>query len=394
MPKTKAEARSELPFTEISAVEARRQLVGHHGLNRVVYPKGPAGAVALLNQLRCIQLDPLDMLGTNADLVALARVDGLKRGDLFRALYPGHAFEHFAKERCLLPAHHFPWYQAQAAETPWWRGAERIKRVSPEILQRVLDEIRARGPLTPKELTNHGKVQAIDWNGWKGTSNATSMALEVLWTQCKVVVCGREKGGKRYDLPERAFPSLAQKPKGTFGKWSLQERAAAAGLLSRQSGPHWSMLSAVRTSPLPNELVEEGLLQEIRIAGSPRRYLASPDFLERTYKPTDDRMRLLGPLDPLIWDRELVRTAFGFEYVWEVYKPEKQRRWGWYVCPLLHRGRFVGRLEGQARGPELVITRLWKEVGRKLDKEALSKLLARHAKACGAEKVVLPKHFL
>ncbi|MCO4834815.1 MAG: winged helix DNA-binding domain-containing protein, partial [Acidimicrobiaceae bacterium] len=44
--------------------------------------------------------------------------------------------------------------------------------------------------------------------------------------------------------------------------------------------------------------------------------------------PDDDgRMRILGPLDPLIWDRKLVQHIFSFEYIWEVYKPVEQRRW-------------------------------------------------------------------
>jgi uncharacterized protein len=64
---------------------------------------------ALVARLRCIQLDPRDPLGTNADLVALARVDGIAKGDVYRPLLPGYAFEHFAKERCLLPASAFPW---------------------------------------------------------------------------------------------------------------------------------------------------------------------------------------------------------------------------------------------------------------------------------------------
>ena len=102
-------------------------------------------------------------------------------------------------------------------------------------------------------------------------------------------------------------------------------------------------------------------------------------------------MRILGPLDPMLWDRELVRCAFGFEYVWEVYKPEAQRRWGWYVCPLLHRGQLVGRLEGRVEGDVLTVSKLWREEGRTLDDAALDEALARHAAACGAKRVKRPR---
>jgi hypothetical protein len=350
----------------------------------------------LLRHLRHVQLDPLDVIGTNADLVALARVEGISKGDIYRHLYPGHAFEHWAKERCLLPASAFPHYRECSLETPWWRVATRLERLPEKVLGAVLEEVEARGPITAAELTDHGAVVPLDWSGWKGTAKATSMALEVLWTRCAVVVCGRGPGGKRYDVPHRALPDFARAPVGYsgdegFARWALTERVEAAGLLSRAGGAHWSALSPVRTSPLPDALVREGVLQEVSLPGSPRRYLAPAGFRSRPLQSPDERMRILGPLDPLLWDRELVKYAFGFEYVWEVYKPEAQRRWGWYVCPLLHRGALVGRLEARVEEGVLRVDKVWREKGVKLDDAALDEALARHARACGAVKVRRPK---
>src|SRR5215211_2383216 len=113
-------------LTTLTPAEARRMLVAHLGLNRVV-GRGRQGVRKVLERLRCIQLDPLDVIGTNADLVVMARVDNVRRGDVWRHLFPHHAFEHFAKERCLLPADTFPYYRQQghAAQTPWWQHGER-----------------------------------------------------------------------------------------------------------------------------------------------------------------------------------------------------------------------------------------------------------------------------
>jgi hypothetical protein len=102
-------------------------------------------------------------------------------------------------------------------------------------------------------------------------------------------------------------------------------------------------------------------------------------------------MRILGPLDPVLWDRGLVSQAFGFDYVWEVYKPAARRQWGWYVCPLLHRGALVGRLEARVREDALQADNLWREKGVRLDDAALDEALARHAKACGVERVRRPR---
>ena len=109
----------------------------------------------------------------------------------------------------------------------------------------------------------------------------------------------------------------------------------------------WSMLSSVRTSPLIDEMIEAGELIDVMIEDSPRRYLAVPSFLDARAR-YDDQVRILGPLDPLLWDRDLIRHVFDFDYVWEVYKPAHLRKWGWYVCPLLHRDRLIGRLDAQS----------------------------------------------
>ncbi len=372
----------------LTRAAARRLLVAHHGLARGV-GRGARGVRAVLERLRCIQLDPLDAIGTNADLVVMARVDDACRGDVWRHLFPRHAFEHFAKERCILPAEAFPWYRAEGhiAQAPWWRHAERQQRVPPKLVAAVLEEIRTRGPVIARDLTDHGSVDPIDWSGWKGTARTTSMAIEILWTQCDIVVAGRTaSGAKIYDVPDRALASRGTvQPVAGFARWAVRERVHAAGLLTRAGGSMWSMLSGVRTSPLIEEMIADGEVIEVELEDSPRRYLAVPGLL-RAKARYDDRVRILGPLDPLLWDRDLVRHIFGFDYVWEVYKPAPQRKWGWYVCPLLHRDRLVGRIEAHIDGDALVVKKLWLE-DKDVDRDAIDTALKRHAVRCGATRV-------
>ncbi|HEX8408017.1 MAG TPA: winged helix DNA-binding domain-containing protein [Thermoanaerobaculia bacterium] len=372
--------------TTLSRADARRLLVTHLGLARAL-GRGSRGIRAVLERLRCIQLDPLDAIGTNADLVVMARVDDVARGDVWSCLFPKHAFEHFAKERCILPARAFPYYREQghAAQTPWWRHSEREQRVPAKLVRAVLEEIRERGPVTAREITDHGSVAPIDWSGWKGTAKATSMALEILWTSCEIVVAGRtESGQKLYDVPK-----WDGQPEEDFPTWALRERVHAAGLLTRAGGSMWSMLSGVRTSGLVDEMVARGELVDVAIEDSSRRYLAVPELF-RAKAAYDDRVRILGPLDPLLWDRDLVRHAFDFDYVWEVYKPAPQRKWGWYVCPLLQRDRLVGRIDARIEGETLVVRKMWLE-SPDADRAAIATALERHAAMCGASRVKMPR---
>lgn len=361
---------------------ARRLLLRATGLERPSHPEGVAGAGAVLESLGCIQLDPIDRVGTNADLVVHARVDGAQRGDWARTM-PVHAFEHFAKERCLLPASAFPQYRDQAVQTPWWRLGERVKRLSPSVVDAVLDEIRQRGRLTAAQLSDHGRVVPLDWSGWSGTARAGTMALEVLWTRCQIVVAGRTAAGHRiYDLPERALPDVFGAVGADFAGWALAHRVRAAGLLRTASGPWWSMLASVRTSGLVEAEERAGRIVRVGLPGTRRTWLTTPELLDGANRSldNDDAMRVIAPLDPLIWDRELVRRAFGFSYVWEVYIPKSRRRWGYYVCPLLHRGQLVGRIEARRDDDGGVrVENLWWEDGATQDPSALEAALSRLA---------------
>jgi uncharacterized protein len=376
----------------LSRPEAARLLVNHVGFGLDGNWEG-ADAAAVLRRLRCVQMDPLDPIGTNQDLVVGARVEGVQRHGLYAQMFAAGAFEHFAKERCLLPATAFPYYRERLADAHWWRLTERLKRLPEGIVRDVLTEIVERGPTSASDLSDRGRVAPIDWSGWKGTSKAGTMALEVLWNRCEIVVCGRRGREKVYDIPERALGHWATAPaKGGFERWGLLERVQAAGMLSRAGGPQWSMLGAARTSGLVEELMEEGLLIQVVVAGSRRPYIASPEFLERSGGP-DEGMRILGPLDPLIWDRKLVQHAFGFAYVWEVYKPAAKRQYGWYVHPLLHRGHLVGRIEAAIEDGSLRVKNVWEERAGSVDRGALRRCATRQAALCGASVATLPRRF-
>jgi uncharacterized protein YcaQ len=367
----------------ISREDARTFLIGHLGLCRDRDEGGAAGVRGLLAERRCIQLDPLDRIGTNADLVALARVPEIGCGDVYSHLLPGHAFEHMAKERCLLPAAAFPQYRERmvAGYRHRWDG---VLDLPEELLEEVLAEVSERGPITPGELADRGKLTPPKDAWLRDTIPANSVAVEKLWNRCQVVVCGRAGNGKLYDVPERALPDVYDAASTVdFDRWALLERVEAAGLMAMTAGPQWKVIEDARTSSLPQQLVAEGLLDLVTVEGSTRRYLAPAGFMNRELPDDDGRIRILGPLDPVLWDRKLVQQIFDFDYVWEVYKPKSKRIWGYYVCPILHHGRLVGRFEGRRDDGRLEVEQLWIEDGTEFDDQAWRAALTRHEAAFG-----------
>lgn len=113
-------------------------------------------------------------------------------------------------------------------------------------------------------------------------------------------------------------------------------------------------------------------------------------------EPYDDQMRLLGILDPLIWDRELLKKVFDFDYTWEVYKKEQDQKWGYYVFPLLFKGKLFGRLESKTIPEDgrkiLTFFNLLVEPGTKItndEKEAFNTLVKRISTFISAEATIM-----
>ena len=89
-------------------------------------------------------------------------------------------------------------------------------------------------------------------------------------------------------------------------------------------------------------------------------------------------MRVLSPFDPALRDRNRAERLFGFDYRIEIFVPEAQRKYGYYVFPLLEGDRIVGRIDMKAHRDQdvLRITALWPERGVKWSGGRLSKLEA------------------
>jgi len=121
-------------------------------------------------------------------------------------------------------------------------------------------------------------------------------------------------------------------------------------------------------------------------------YIVPSDWGEMSQESLDDEMRVIGPLDPLIWDRQLLNKLFDFDYMWEVYKKPQDRKWGYYVYPLLYRGIFIGRLEAkyESKISTLRLFNYQAEDHFSMDsdtEEAFHWMVARWKRMVGAEEV-------
>jgi len=390
---------------EVSADAARRFLAARHLLAPArSVTGGPEGVLEVFRRLGSVQFDPLSVAGRNHDLVLHARVAGYDPAWCEELLYERRElFEAYNKGLSLLPTSELPWYSVSwRLNEP--RMREGILAEQTEVATRILERIRAEGPLSTLDFE---RGPAVDWF-WAPT-NVARAVLEA-YAVSGVLGLARREGNRRvYDLVERLFPAelLAHEvPRREQLLHKLLSRFRAHGLLGRSGNQElWLGTGRATTrdpkrpdeptrAELRDELVETGELVPVDVEGIRGvRFVLREDvsLLESPPEPPPSAA-LLAPLDPLVWDRDLLRSLYRFDYVWEVYVPEAKRRWGYYVLPLLFRDRLVGRIEPRIdRGRRRVqLLGLWWEDGfdpRRADGfvDALRDALRAYLAFAGAE---------
>jgi uncharacterized protein YcaQ len=302
----------------------------------------------------------------------------------------GRLFEYWAHEACLLPAEDWPLFRP-AMQTGGRRWYGEVDRTHPHLREHVLDEIRSRGPLGSRHFDGAAR-QGEMW-GWKPAKRM----LELLWNHGELVVAGRQGFQRLYDLPERVLPRAildAASPAEPERLRELVVRAVRArGVLTERGAvEHWRLRGgAARVGEAVESLVADGVLERHAVEDDGQPVLVPAGVeLDRS---APSAAVLLSPFDNLLWDRPFARRVLEFDHLIEVYKPAPQRRYGYYVLPLLWRDRIVGRadLKSERAAGTLVVRAFHVEHGVRrsaaLD-QAFDRALDRLRRVIGLEAVV------
>ena len=264
-----------------------------------------------------------------------------------------------------------------------------MRRTHPHLAREILDEIRSRGALASRQF--EGSTEGGMWN-WK----PAKAMLDRLWNRGELVVRGRQGFQRLYDLPERVLPRAALDapvPSRDERLRTLALRAVQARGALTEAGivEHWRLKGGVRSiRDAVDTLVGEGLLERVGVEdGDAPVVMEAGADLDGT---ATSAAVLLSPFDNLLWDRAFARRVLNFDHLIEVYKPEPERRYGYYVLPLLWRDRIVGRadLKSERQTGTLIVKAFQRETGVRasaaLD-EAFDRALDRLRDAAGLDTV-------
>ncbi|MBR5705071.1 MAG: YcaQ family DNA glycosylase [Deltaproteobacteria bacterium] len=361
--------------------QARTFILAKQGLLGSYRFSGKEGAYAYVRQAGCIQYDPVDVCGKNAELTLQSRVKGFRKSMLAELLYKDRLLVDYAdKELSIWPAEDWPYF------SPYRERSRELGASFPALAaleQQALSYIRTHGPVSSDTLPIGGEVfwhSSMHWSGnWHKKSKAARSVLEQLYTDGTLVIHHKNGSRKFYDLAERHLAaSLLTAPfpcadDTALQCWRVLRRIGAVGMLWDRSSPALLgiELKANRRKAVFSALESHGAIRSARVEGiKPTFYFRAEDepLMRAVLAGTLDkkaRMEFLAPLDPLLWDKALVAALWDFHYAWEIYTSADKRKYSYYTLPILWGGDFIGRIEAVAnqKSSTLCVKNIWFEPG-------------------------------
>lgn len=312
-----------------------------------------SSASDVIRRLACVQLDSISVVERSHNLVLASR--GVKE-DVSPLLAMGDVFEYWAHEACLVPVEDWPIFKRRMRERKehhWWGP---VIQKDPVLARRVLRTVRDKGP-----------IRSSDFEGRSGglwDHKPEKRMLDALWTAGKLVIVGRPGFQRLYDLPERVIPEdLLDAPTPTPRQfvWELALRAISSrgALTERGVAEHYRLKDRPLLKRVLASLVRDGLVETWKVEDG-KADVFLPAGSDPESAPEGKANVLLSPFENMLWDRPFALRVFGFDHLIEVYKPEPQRRWGYYSLPLLMGDRIVARGDFKAdRDEAKLVERAW-----------------------------------
>ena len=349
---------------ELSRTEARRLTV----LGQLLSAPKPRTIAEVVGGLGEVQMDPVSAIARTEHLVLWSRLGSRFRvADLERMLWQERSlFEYWAH---LVPTadygiHRDAMRRYLAGDATRHTYLRSWLAANAAFRRYVLRELKARGPLRTRDLEDR---TAEGWRtgGWNDEGRFTGMMLEALWAKGEVMVAGRDGGQRLWDLAERVLPVEEPRLRPTEVARRLVERHLHAGgvVAPKAIGSAWHGRAAGWDRALAT-FERAGVAVRVKVEGLPGTWYTHSGLLARL-KRFRPRTVLLSPFDDLISDRARTERLFDFSYRIEIYVPKAKRRYGYYVLPILHGDRLIGRLDPRfdRTNQTLHVQGVWAEEG-------------------------------
>ncbi|MCW5873574.1 MAG: YcaQ family DNA glycosylase [Anaerolineales bacterium] len=388
---------------------ARRFILGKQGLWPGRRWQGAKGTQQAMRAMEYLQLDPLQIIARSQDIKLHSRVLDYKLAMWEDAAYKKRKFFDWGGWLAVRPMDELPYWRVvmRREKTAGYTNISKTGSEHAAAIKEMRAVLRERGTVSNRDFEMAARTRTQSYRGRKDSA----VALYYLWRTGEVMTHHREKFERVYALTETVAPAelIREASDAETDRFLICKEIAHNGLarFNRTAEAYFRGVPLDRATKLRESLLADGEIIEVQVEGWKHVHCAlasdakllkelAAGRVPKAWKPlgasTEDEASFLAPLDP-VSARGRAKPLFDFDYVWEVYKPEDKRKYGYYVLPILWGDRLVGRFDSKLDRTTntFVILGLWLE-DKRLAKdaafvEALAAGFVRFKTFLGAEKL-------
>lgn len=343
----------------IDIATARALHLAAQGLLRPPQRKAKkADVLAAIQRMALLQIDTISVVARSPYLVLWSRLGHYDTQWLEQHLSEGALFEYWAHEACFVPTEDFRLLRHRMLDPSsmgWKHSANWIKMHQADI-NKLLKHVAVNGPVQSKDFARAEGAKGSGWWDWKPEKRH----LEALFTTGKLMVAERRSFQRVYDVTERVLPQWSDArdlPSPANARMEMIRKSCRAlGVVKPQWVADYYRLRLSGRGKADSalyDLVDSGELIPVRVDGSVADAFVHSEYHDLLELAAHGQLKstvttLLSPFDPVVWDRKRAADLFDFDYRIECYTPAPKRVYGYFVLPILSRGKIVGRLDAKA----------------------------------------------
>jgi uncharacterized protein YcaQ len=378
----------------IAIETARRFILGKQGLWPGRRWRGLKGTEQAMRTMEYLQLDPLQIIARSQDIELHSRVLDYTPGMWENLAYQKRKFFDWGGWLAVRPMDELPhWRVVMRRERD---DNARIRAMASDHAEAIVEMraiLRDRGVVSNRDFEMATRTRTQSYRGRKDSA----LALYYLWRTGEVMTHHRERFERVYALTETVAPAhlIRESDEAEADRFLIKKDISFSGLsqVKRVSDSFHRGVPFDKVKQLLEAMLADGDLIEVQVEGwkavhyapgSDARTLRdlSAGRTPKAWTPlettTTEEVVFLAPLDP-VSARGRAKLLFGFDYIWEVYKPEHQRKFGYYTVPVLWGDRLVARFDSKLDRATntFVILGLWLEDKALGKDEAFAEALGR-----------------
>ena len=337
----------------LSLADARALHLAAQGLAAPTRRKAaPGDVLAAIRRMALLQIDTIHVVARSPYFVLWSRLGAFEPAWLDDALAGGRLFEYWAHEACFVPIEDYGLLRHRMRDPAamGWKYSVRWMREHRSDIRRLLAQIRTGGAVRSADFERPAGRKGDGWWDWKPHKRH----LEVLFTAGELMVARRQNFQRVYDLAERVLPGwddARDLPVAADAeRQMIRNTCRALGVVRAGWVADYYRLRRGKYDVALHALADAGELLPARIEGWQHDVFVDASLARAVdgRPPAPTVTTLLSPFDPVVWDRKRARELFDFDYRIECYTPAPKRVFGYFVLPILSRGKLVGRLDAKA----------------------------------------------